>query len=131
MRYSHLCSALLLPGFDLYCNFTGFDVAGSAFEPDHLDSVATIDLSNNKFVGECPQVNSNHVNDGFTLYLPWSLSLISPVVYRQILLQLFADLPVLSSFDIGINQMSGDISGLKFKSNTINLVRLYTWRQIC
>ena len=47
-------------------------------------------------------------------------------------MQLFADLPALSSFDIGINQMSGDISGLKFKSNTLNLVRsqVYIWREI-
>ena len=45
--------------------------------------------------------------------------------YYYCTVQLFADLPALSSFDIGENQMSGDISGLKFKSNTINLVRLY------
>ena len=61
MWYSHFRRSIQLPGYDLYCNFTGFDVAASAFKPEDLDGVDTIDLSYNKFVGEFPQVNSKNM----------------------------------------------------------------------
>lgn len=48
---------LHLLGYDLYCNFTGFDTAAlNKFDPSSLTGLTEVELAYNKFIGPFPQL---------------------------------------------------------------------------